>query len=65
MGFNSAFKRLKIIFKHFQHNGNVSLGGKNTALCCSLLAVKGKVKFILEEATKAQKRSRGVALLFP
>jgi hypothetical protein len=28
-------------------------------------AVKGKVKFNLEQATKAQRGSRGVALLFP
>jgi len=26
---------------------------------------KVKVKFTLEEATKAQRRSRGIALLFP
>jgi hypothetical protein len=28
-------------------------------------ADKVKVKFILEQATKAQSRSRGIALLFP
>jgi hypothetical protein len=28
-------------------------------------AVKVKVKFTIEQATKAQRRSRGIALLFP
>jgi hypothetical protein len=32
---------------------------------CVLICVKVKVKFALERATKAQRGSRGVALLFP
>ena len=32
---------------------------------CVLICVKVKVKFNLERATKAQRGSRGVALLFP
>jgi hypothetical protein len=31
----------------------------------SLVKVKVKVKFTLQQATKAQRRSRGIALLFP
>jgi len=30
-----------------------------------VIKVKVKVKFALEQATKAQRRSRGIALLFP
>jgi hypothetical protein len=30
-----------------------------------VLKVKAKVKFTLEQATKAQRGSRGIALLFP
>ena len=33
--------------------------------CVSLCVVKVKVKFTLEQATKAQRGSRGIALLFP
>jgi hypothetical protein len=32
---------------------------------CKKAAVKVKVKFTLEQATKAQRGSRGIALLFP
>jgi len=31
---------------------------------CSVYAVKVKVKFTLEQATKVQRESRGIALLF-
>jgi hypothetical protein len=33
-------------------------------LCLILYIVKVKVKFTLEQATKAQRRSRGIAVLF-
>ena len=36
-----------------------------SCVCNGLSKVKVKVKFTLEQATKAYKGSRGIALLFP
>jgi hypothetical protein len=48
---------------------NTFLGGTHSLHCLhrwvQVLTVKVKVKFTLEQAMKAQRGSRGIALLFP
>jgi hypothetical protein len=41
------------------------LQGRVACYCLTLIKVKVKVKFALEQATKAQRGSRGIAVLFP
>ena len=64
MGFNSGFKGLSERPASSQHYWDTAQKALNLTTEMAKVKVKIKVKFTLEQATKALRWSRGIALLF-